>query len=344
MLIRHIISEIRREPDKNPKLKTGHEGAIEYLQSLSPTQLSKVGVSMTEIDKLGINPRSRHKTPIGIYFYPADYYLHTKRNLETLPYQEDVDYIQIFTWNTDRILDISNLTEDGYKYELNILTKTFGHDYLEDLAQDQKPLVDSPGGRLWMYMWLIANDGPNPHVFWNKIIKDILKYDMVTDFGGKSIIHENEPYQGVVINPRVIRVLDRIPKKYHTTTKPHRQWSKHEIYLWILRNRKPVSPAVEQIIEKDADLSHVYLIHAKPGWKPGENAIVTYPRYAFSYANSYKGPWPEAERFIATTQELNLARTYAKYVLKDPDPETWAARYRKQHNLPEPKGSYDIKI
>lgn len=340
MLIRNIISELRREPDKNPKVKAGHEGAVEYLESLPPEQLSKVGVSMTEIDKLGINPRSKHNTPLGVYFYPADYYLHTKRNLESLPYQEDVDYIQIFTWNTDRILDVSNLTHEQYKHDLKLLSDEFGLDYLKKLAEGQRPLVDTSGGRLWMFMWLIANDVLNPPVVWNKIIKDVLGYDVVTDFQGRGIIHHAEPYQGFVTNTKVIKVLDRIPKKYHTSTKPHRQWSNHEIYLWILQHRQPVSLAVEKIIVKDAELSFVYLVDAKPGWKPAENAIVTYPRYAVAYAKRHKGPWPEAERFIATDLEGNLARTYATDVLKDPDPETWAARYRKQHNLPEPKGSY----
>lgn len=344
MRIKEILSELRREPAKNPKVKAGHEGAVEYLNSLPPDQLAKIGVSMTEIDKLGINPQSKHSTPTGVYFYPADYYLHTKRNLESLPYQEDVDYIQIFTWNTDKILDVSNLTHEQYKHDLKLLSNEFSLEYLKELAQDHHPLVDTPGGRLWMFMWLLANEERNPSVFWTKIIKDVLGYDVVTDFLGRGIIHHAEPYQGFVTNPKVIKVLDRIPKKYHTTTKPHRQWSNHEIYVWILQHKKPVSPDVEKIIAKDPELSYVYLIDAKPGWKPGENAIVTFPRYAVSYAKRFKGPWPSAERFIATDLEGNLARTYAKDVLKDPDPETWAAKYRKQHNLPEPTGSYNIKI
>ena len=82
------------------------------------------------------------------------------------------------------------------------------------------------------------------------------------------------------------------------------------------------------------------------------------PRYAYDYARyRLKGRWPEAEPVIA--QDANLSYSYATYVLKsrfpegeaaiatdlnwaeryarlvlhDPNPETWAERYKAKHGL-----------
>ena len=64
------IYEARSNPGQNAKL-SGHPAAVKFLQG---KDLNRYGVSMTSIPKLGINPGSNYNTPVGIYFYPAEFY------------------------------------------------------------------------------------------------------------------------------------------------------------------------------------------------------------------------------------------------------------------------------
>jgi hypothetical protein len=57
------FEEARRNPEMNP-----HIGAWDYVDKYKNDP--DVYISFTEIDKIGINPRSKYNTPVGIYTYP----------------------------------------------------------------------------------------------------------------------------------------------------------------------------------------------------------------------------------------------------------------------------------
>jgi len=46
--------------------------ALEYLRQTHARPESLV-VTYTNVDKVGINPKSKYNTPLGIYFYPLDW-------------------------------------------------------------------------------------------------------------------------------------------------------------------------------------------------------------------------------------------------------------------------------
>lgn len=90
MQFKDFVSEARRNPDQNPKV-----AATEYLRQLFKKEYPEDAtadsvareshddlyfVSMTEIDKIGINPKSRYNTPLGIYTYPLSYVIMTFEN------------------------------------------------------------------------------------------------------------------------------------------------------------------------------------------------------------------------------------------------------------------------
>lgn len=78
MRAQDFIAEARRNPQLNPRIKQGHVGAAEYLAKIPKEQAKNLGVHMSIINKVGINPSAySHDTPIGIYFYPVDYYIST---------------------------------------------------------------------------------------------------------------------------------------------------------------------------------------------------------------------------------------------------------------------------
>ena len=62
----HELVEARKNPEANPKISINQ--AVAQAKDQPNTF-----ISFTEIDKLGINPKSKHETPIGIYAYPIKY-------------------------------------------------------------------------------------------------------------------------------------------------------------------------------------------------------------------------------------------------------------------------------
>lgn len=220
------LFEARRNPHLNPK-EHGHEAAVAFLQR--QRDLSHIGVSMTTIPKLGLNPRSKYNTPIGIYFYPAEYYLDTKDEEDQLEFQDDAPFIQIFRFGGN-ILYINQvdsrlygeLTKKMFDVVLPKLSRTYGID-IEDLNKHlamasinatSNALVKNYGGQLWYKMYstskYVYEKGAKslPPVIWNKIIQ-LLGYSVVVDNKG-AIIHMNEPYQGVVVDTKQIELIKTV--------------------------------------------------------------------------------------------------------------------------------------
>lgn len=135
------IVEARRNPEQNPRQETGHTGAVLTLRQLESEgyNLRNIGISMTMIDKIGVNPRSTYNTPNGVYFYPADYYLSLKgkRLADTLPFQDEADYIQIFRF-PEPVLSLDTYTEDDYYRDVKKITEAL--DGISGLINDFKKL------------------------------------------------------------------------------------------------------------------------------------------------------------------------------------------------------------
>jgi len=97
-----IINEIRN---------TGFDQEVETLpasENISdPTGL--LYFSMTEINKLGINPQSIYKTPLGIYCYPLTEEYKEKLINNELPFAGHQPYVQVFSIKPNtKIFDINN--------------------------------------------------------------------------------------------------------------------------------------------------------------------------------------------------------------------------------------------
>lgn len=145
----HEIEEARRNPEQNPRQETGHDGAVTKLQEFGRDELRRIGISMTQIDKIGVNPRSIYNTPNGVYFYPADYYLtvKAKRRPEQLPFQDDAPHIQIFRF-PEPVLFLDTYTLDDYHRDITKLTKAL--DKIPGLVDKVKRrFIYSSGLSLW---------------------------------------------------------------------------------------------------------------------------------------------------------------------------------------------------
>ena len=85
------------------------------------------------------------------------------------------------------------------------------------------------------------------------------------------------------------------------------------------------------MIASDPKSAHYYAKDVIRGpWPEGEKVIASDPYWAYNYAEKViRGRWPEAEKVIAssTSKQPLYALNYARDVIGDPNPRTWAERY-----------------
>lgn len=104
------LQEKRRNPEQNPKVSS-YDHLIPYLKE-------DYYISMRNINKLGINPKSGYNTPNGIYGYHLGVYkdrIEQKQSLETsLPYVGDAPYVYVFK-SKIKPIKLGDMTEESVK-------------------------------------------------------------------------------------------------------------------------------------------------------------------------------------------------------------------------------------
>lgn len=102
--------KLEKNPESNQK--------ITVYDSLKPfSKEDGYFISFTEIDKLGINPRTEHyDTPIGIYAYPLEqtwkkYGVDSNTNFQGYPYADFMPYV----WILEPKSKLAILNLDSYK-------------------------------------------------------------------------------------------------------------------------------------------------------------------------------------------------------------------------------------
>ena len=239
MLLNNILLEARKNPQLNPKVSINNIVRRAYLQAGKLSiGVKNSFVSFTEIEKLGINPKSTFRTPLGIYCYPSEYILKQTHTLlkkqgnelpmSSLPFAGENPYINIF--NIDgHILRIDNMTLDKYNELLALLRTTLKSKYnkVYDIEKQFDKIIDESfdkafhkmllGGLLWyitmeLSIYIGKQTSKSSILLWNVLFRDI-GIDCVVDIG-KGIIHEAEPTQAVIFNVQAIRNNIRADNKY----------------------------------------------------------------------------------------------------------------------------------
>lgn len=264
MKIQELITELRRNPEVNVR-NEGHPAAVKFLTSLGK-DMDDYAVSMTSIPKLGVNPHSEYDTPLGVYFYTADYYVKIKSIPgNELEFMDDAPYIQIFKINGN-IEVLSSMTQNHYNYYVKKLEKNTQalarilgrpepeipqliHDI--DISADDHARVQTPGGHLWYLTYALANAAritgrsqklakspiaKRNAVAWNSIFR-LLGIDGAIDVGDE-IIHPNEPFQGAIFNPSVIQHVKTFTNPSEDSKKP---------YITLMY-RTPISPTYLEFV------------------------------------------------------------------------------------------------
>ena len=199
--IKKDVEEARRNPEQNRKSGSGKYDLINYAED-NIDDKDNWAVSMTMEPKLGINPRAAvsEDTPKGIYFYPLRYFMQMADRDESLPWGDNFPYLQLFQYN--RSGEMTQQTKvDPAKLKQALLQYC-----PEEVIQQASEEDEYDGTPYWFIYDCLSRLGQNDEtnvVRWNKVLRD-LGFTSVYDDGGGWIAY-NEPTQGVVLDPRIIK-------------------------------------------------------------------------------------------------------------------------------------------
>lgn len=182
--------------------------ALEYLRQTHARPESLV-VTYTNVDKVGINPKSKYNTPLGIYFYPLDYVL--ERNTDKsfgVPFAGDSPYLNVCELVPyDKILHMRKSEDHSMGMDNPKLKLMPGYDEIIEKINRSKNgyfghedtvlyLDRSNYSELWVTTMLLS--GYRNSIKWNKVFRDLGIPGFIDH--GTGTIHMNEPTQGVVFS------------------------------------------------------------------------------------------------------------------------------------------------
>lgn len=192
------------------KIMVGREeyrDILSALQRIYETHLNpeNLVVTYTAVDKIGMNPKSVHDTPVGIYFYPLKYVIDV--NLQ-VPWAGGQPFLNVCEFTRpNKILRMTNDDRNQKGLELinqiipdksereSILNMVKRHDIRSDYS----------------YLWLAAMlEAKSRNLFktpisWNANFRKVGIDGFVDE--NTSTIHENEPVQGVVFVTSALKRL-----------------------------------------------------------------------------------------------------------------------------------------
>ena len=188
------------------------ESGMKELQSVAATisDPENWAISMTGEPKLGINPQVgiSEDTPKGIYFYPLDYAVDSARRGKKLPWGDNMPYIQLFQY--DRSGEMTQQTQVDPARLKQALLQYCPEEVIQQAAEENE-YDGTPYWFIYDCLSRLGNGDETNVVRWNKVLRD-LGFTSVFDDGAGWIAH-NEPTQGVVLDPRIIKQLKTILNK-----------------------------------------------------------------------------------------------------------------------------------
>lgn len=221
------VFEKRSNPDLNQKLTP-----LEQLEVYEGQP--NIYVSFTKENKLGINPTTEFiTTPVGVYCYPVDRVITMSReNMAGVPEEQEggltADFTGMEPWQYARVIRLdpsarvltANITKSQYDRCIDILLgMDFGHrsGVIKDTIKSTVTIGRSLGIALYKLLQDISfkynkqrvdtTTSAAQSVFTGLLRK--LGYQAVED-EGYGFIHDNEPAQAVLFDPRSFKEIDVI--------------------------------------------------------------------------------------------------------------------------------------
>lgn len=227
------LFEARKNPESNPKISI-NQTLRDFLNGVLADKKTISGVpnafvSFTSVDKLGINPKSRFDTPLGIYAYTIPYTLMLMgddKPADRLPFAGGSEWANLFSVNGN-IVNLTQMDDSEAMKYIDLIDDEWGYHFdaekgvklLQDIRNDAKYFMNKKGGGygFWYYTRTLSDTlskitGTSAPVMWNKVFRSV-GVDGCIDLG-KGIIHPNEPSQSVFFSLSVVTNLKRVANKY----------------------------------------------------------------------------------------------------------------------------------
>lgn len=178
--------------------------------------------------KIGLNPKSKYGTPLGIYTYPVDYVIKTSVNAGKIGAEFTGDAEWRYLWivqatvHNDARFDCQNfsnadLTKVRENLTMMMEKQGFSESTIKDLLDGaaETPKIDTIAAKAWNMARLVserlAENKTNANarsVQWSAVMRT-MGFDYAIDLGS-GLIHENEPTQAVFFNPNAFTCLDMV--------------------------------------------------------------------------------------------------------------------------------------
>jgi len=295
------VGEARSNPEQNVKAESGMKELDAIADTISDPE--NWAISMTSEPKLGINPQVgiSEDTPKGIYFYPLNYVLGMIKSRRPLPWGNDYPYIQLFQY--DRSGEMTEQTKVDPAKLKQALSKYCPPEIMQQAEEDG----DYDGTPYWFIYDCLSRLGESDEtniVRWNKVLRD-LGFTSVYD-PGEGWIAYNEPTQGVVLDPRIIKQHKTIAnRKESKVITPARiaQLLFDEIDMELARNRiwqlyDPDGSKLRQAVKKYAEDPKFKPYMGKPGSQELEDKIKGYRLYGARQLSDVAMEWYKAQQQV----------------------------------------------
>ncbi|NCA15255.1 MAG: hypothetical protein EBS89_14265, partial [Proteobacteria bacterium] len=265
--------------------------ALKRLMSTHPNPENLV-VTLTEIDKVGVNPKTQYETPLGIYFYPLDYAVGLDMRV---PFAADVNFIQVCELTEpDKIIHMRPLTpQDPASFAqhkgVDMLYAAYGKENIDDyieILRSQNFVPRSDYAVFYMLTALVAwhrNDQrdrvqpvrvrSNAPVWdelghttplkarirgvtgWNKVFRELGLAGIIDH--GTETIYLDEPVQGVVFSAGALRRILSLENPKSPTAAP--QYSRFGRQM--VSNKPDQLAALTRLASKSIDDAKKYIRH-----------------------------------------------------------------------------------
>ena len=293
------ILEARSNPEQNVKAESGMKELEAVAKTISDPE--NWAVSMTSEPKLGINPQVgiSEDTPKGIYFYPLSYAVDIARRGKKLPWGDNYPYIQLFQY--DRSGEMTQQTEvDPAK--LKQALSQYCSDEIIQQALDEPEYDGTPYWTIYDCLSRLGKSDETNVVRWNKVLRD-LGFTSVFDPGRGWIAH-NEPTQGVILDPRIIKQHKTIANRKESnvvTPALIAQLLFDEIDMELTSNRiwqlyDPDGSKLRQAVKKYAADPKFKPYIGKPGSQELEDKIKGYRLYGANQLKDIAYEWYKAQQ------------------------------------------------
>lgn len=264
------VRESRTNKEKNKKLSRD-----EQLTDIARVYgTDNIYVSFTEVNKLGVNVRSKYHTPTGIYSYPIEYVI--DKGAKNVPFAKKSPYVQVFRNNTP--LENTWIISDKLNPDIANRLSTV----LEKETGKPSPAFKN-NKSLWKYMF---------EFIMGKDFKKSL--DWTNDDNYFADPKERKPSEYA---PRARRILISAD-----LAAAYKNLSAEEAFNKMIEKtgKKARAPEFEPAIMKNPHLAYVYALDVIKGrWPEAEKYIIKDPAAARNYAAFVLNQrWPAAEPVI----------------------------------------------